>query len=100
LRSTLHYAGTPEKFQRGPGPYVTGSSGTAASISFEFRDANGRLIRGQSLNQGHVPAAGAYVPVFYDAQNSENCAPACTLNYDLAVPRASLVAEASPLALP
>jgi hypothetical protein len=55
-------------------------------ISFEFRDANGRLIRGQSVNQGHAPAAGAYVPVFYDAQNPENCAPACALNYDLVVP--------------
>jgi hypothetical protein len=25
LRSTLHYAGMPEKFRRGPGPYFSGS---------------------------------------------------------------------------
>jgi hypothetical protein len=33
-----------------------------------------------------MPPRVAYVPVFYDAQNPENCAPACALNYDLLVP--------------
>ncbi|PYU19844.1 MAG: hypothetical protein DMG30_23050 [Acidobacteria bacterium] len=56
-------------------------------ISFEFHDAKGRLIRSRSVNRGHPPVAGAYIPAFHNPQDRENCAPACALNYELVLPR-------------
>ena len=61
--------------------------GKGERLGFEFHDVNGKLVRGQGANHDGFPMAGAFVPIFYDPQNPENCAPAFALNYELVLPQ-------------
>lgn len=56
-------------------------------FTFEFQDTTGRLIRGEAACDEHAPVEGAYIPVFYNSLNPENCAPTFALNYAVVPPQ-------------
>ena len=55
--------------------WMTGGKGSRSRISFQFRDASGRLILGEADDSSRALFEEMEIIVFYEPFNPENCVP-------------------------